>query len=365
MRLLLHNFRGLNNFWWAPPENRVSVLIGANGSGKTSVCAALRFLTRAWNFSTTEAARESFKDLRGLRPADGTDTVLMGIEMGDIQWGVTLQGDHLQAQDTYILGGRQVKSNFDKAAYYSYLPCVFMGDSFHVNVKGTPTNQRMEGVLLDLALSKESRKFVEETLADAFPNLFESLDFSKAGSVSIREQGSPAPSALSDVSGGMVQLLMVMAALVNVKRGGTVIFDNPTTNMHPYAVKVMFERMGDWAWEHKITVLMTTHNPVLLNQFINEPEHVYVLTSDKTPAALTDLYNADFIQGFTIGDLFSCDNMGSNVDVLSGMPDRHQPVPFYEWSKMGWLAHQTVHLGKLAIGELYATGSFGTLDDES
>lgn len=352
MRLILHNFRGLYNFIWAPPENRVSVLIGANGSGKTSVCAAMRFLARAWEFSTTEAARESFKDLRGLRPADGTDTVLMGIEVGDIQWGVTLQGDPLQAKNTYILGGRQVNSNFDVAAYYSYFPRVFMGDSFHVNTKGTPTNQHMESVLLDLAWDKGSREFVEEALQDAFPNLFDSLDFSTAGSVRIRERGSPASSALSDVSGGMVQLLMVTAALVNVKRGGTIVFDNPTTNMHPHAVKVMFERMGNRAFEHKITVLMTTHDPVLLNQFINEPEHVYVLTPDKAPAALTDLYSTNFIQGFTIGDLFSCDNMGSNVDVLSGMSDQPPPMFFKRWSKKGWFAHHTVDLGNLAVSDI-------------
>lgn len=316
MRLLLHNFRGLYNFIWTPPENRVSVLIGANGSGKTSVCAAMRFLARAWEFSTTGAARESFKDLRGLRPVEGTDTVSMGLDMGNMQWSVTLQGEHLQAQDTYVLDERQVDSEFDKGVYYPLLPRVFMKDSFHVNSKGTPTNPYMERVLLDLARNKEQRKFIEEALADAFPNLFESLDFSRAGSISIREQGSPAPSALSEVSGGLVQFLMLMAALVNTDSGGTVVFDDLTSNLHPYAVEVMLERMGDWAWEHKITVLMTTHSTALLNNFQGEPERVYVLSSKNQPAPLTDIYDADWLQGSMIGDLYSCGNMGSNFDAL-------------------------------------------------
>ena len=70
------------------------------------------------------------------------------------------------------------------------------------------------------------KEFVEDGLTAAVPNQFEELVREAGGEVRVRERGSDAPSHLSEVSGGLLQLLGVLSAVACTPDGGTVAFDD-------------------------------------------------------------------------------------------------------------------------------------------
>lgn len=316
MEIRIHNFRGLMNFLWRPQMGRVNVLIGANGSGKSAVCSALDFLTWAWRTSPTSAALDAFTKKGGLRLQEGTSTAHMGFATKNVQWGVTISAKNaLRAVGACSVDGQKVKAQDVLDDYYDLFPLAYQSGSFQGITAGR-LYSRLPWLLQNMMRDDKKKEFVEAGLTAAFPKLFEELVRDASGEVRVRERGSLAPSRLTEVSSGIIQLLGVLSAVAYTPNGGTVVFDDPTLSLHPYAVKVMFARVEEWASEHEITVLMMTHSEVLLNECAGSPDRVYMMKryEQRCPTALTDVYDQDWLQGFSLGDLYQNDNIGSNAD---------------------------------------------------
>lgn len=61
--------------------------------------------------------------------------------------------------------------------------------------------------------------------------------------------------------------------------------------------------------EHKnLTILLTTHSPVVLNAFRDEPENVYVLekstSSECVPVAMSELHSEEWLAQAKLGTLY-------------------------------------------------------------
>jgi energy-coupling factor transporter ATP-binding protein EcfA2 len=294
----------------------------------------------------------------------------MGIKIGRMRCCVTLDAPEgaIRARGSCSIDDQKVKTQDVVDAYYDLYPTVYQSGCFLAATRGL--DDRLPWLVRDVMQDDVKRAFVTDGLAGAFPNLFEEIVITSKNEVRIREQGRDELSDLYTLPSGFLQLLGVLCAVACTPKNGIVVFDDPTLSLHPYAVKTLVDRVNRWAWEYNLTVLMMTHSTVMLNEFAGTPDRVFMMKRRQlAPVALTEAYDQGWLQGFGLGDLYENDNIGSNMDDLSeprdlGLP---MPAPLTDWYKAAWFAREnnsTVSLGDLAIGDLYATASIASNDDD-
>ena len=163
--------------------------------------------------------------------------------------------------------------------------------------------------------------FVLESLREAFPYLVEELGLrltEHSVEVTVTAPGGHPPLYIGQQADGLLQYLVNLIAVVSAQPGDVIALDQPEDGLHPYAAKTWLTSMQDWAWEHRLTVVIATHSLVLLDEMDGAPERVFVMKrhndGEPSPAPLTALFNEDWLQGFTLADLYSEQNVGSNAD---------------------------------------------------
>ena len=115
-------------------------------------------------------------------------------------------------------------------------------------------------------------------MAEAFP-AFDDIVLEQTGPLSVygsfMERGRRSAIAASGVSDGHLQLLLLLLALFSEGHEESVLlFDEPETSLHPWAI-VVFARAVKLAAEHwHKQVFLATHLPVLISQF--EPRDILV-----------------------------------------------------------------------------------------
>jgi predicted ATPase len=94
--------------------------------------------------------------------------------------------------------------------------------------------------------------------------------------------------------------------------GSLIAIDEFENTLHPYAIQVLIDAFRDWAYENDLTICMATHSPVVLDEFKDEPEKVFVIEHglETVPMALTELCNPDWLAHFTLGRLFAHGDFG-------------------------------------------------------
>lgn len=86
------------------------------------------------------------------------------------------------------------------------------------------------------------------------------------------EIGRRQPIAASGVSDGHLQMLINLTALFSEgkDRSSLILFDEPETSLHPYALSVLAKAVRIAAAEWNKQVFIATHSPVLVSQFDTE-----------------------------------------------------------------------------------------------
>ena len=143
-----------------------------------------------------------------------------------------------------------------------------------------------------------------ETIIDfmrkSSPN-FEDLLIEQTGPNSVYgsflEQGRQAPIQASGVSDGHLQMLTHLTALFSEGKGrdSLIVFDEPETSLHPYAISVFAEAVQLATKEWNKQVFIATHSPVLISQF--DPEDLLATGLDESgQTVLTRVSEMDDIQ---------------------------------------------------------------------
>lgn len=159
--------------------------------------------------------------------------------------------------------------------------------------------------------------FVNERLRRAFPTFFSRFDFVDAVNlvkalVRTPNQGERYPA--SDWPNGFFAMALSLVGIAGTPDGHLVAFDEAETGLHPELIRQLIDAARTWSDRHGVTVLFATHSPVLLNEFDDEPEQVFVMTprSDLVqPQPLTDLQSAEAIGLFELGDWYGRNGFGS------------------------------------------------------
>lgn len=134
----------------------------------------------------------------------------------------------------------------------------------------------------------------------SFPN-FEELLIEQTGPNSVYgsflEQGRQAPIQASGVSDGHLQMLIHLTALFSEgkERDSLIVFDEPETSLHPYAISVFAEAVKQATKEWNKQVFIATHSPVLISQF--DPEDLLATgLAESGQTILTRVSEMDDIQ---------------------------------------------------------------------
>jgi predicted ATPase len=363
--LRVQDFRGLQTVEWSP--SGVCLLAGPNGSGKSSVLEALTFLRTASRRGLVEALRlaGAIEYVRRLG-AEPKASVVLSLSAKGVGWEVRLPifhggpgwpGEKLIAHgkvlaersslsnEVTLEGEPSLKDERSVLAMYASQPG--RSDDW----VGGPLLQRLQtmgvyrGYRLDLIRSPQttsnfsddqldpqganlwvvlrawkaaSRKYrgqVEWVLAQlkrAFPDLVEDIDFEELGGLVFGHfYPANAPSAnarlpLSVAADGFLVGLLHLTAVAGAKEGSILAFDEVENQLHPHAIRSILAAMRERAEERDLTIILTTHSPVVMNAFKGHEGQFFVLEPgrERLPVPLDEARDPEWLAHFSLGDLY-------------------------------------------------------------
>lgn len=152
----------------------------------------------------------------------------------------------------------------------------------------------------------------------AFPDLISGIDFTPFLGVyrpDAPEEAIP-PELLAN---GLLTGLCHLAAVAGAEDGATLTFDEVEDALHPHAIRTILAAMRARAEARGLTILLTTHSPVVLNEFRGEPSQVYII--ERGPKArepdrsevlpLTEARDPHWLSHFELGDLYAAEDIAS------------------------------------------------------
>jgi predicted ATPase len=168
----------------------------------------------------------------------------------------------------------------------------------------------------DVRQYHERFEFVVASLKEAFPDLCAGIEFNIAAlivSVAIVRPGvvQTIPPILAP--DGWLIFLLHLCALVSAEPGSFLAFDEIENSLHPFAIRKLIQFFRAWAEEHDITICMATHSPVVLDEFKEEPQRLFVLEKGekKQPVRVDELLNPEWVRHFSLGQLYTHGDYGS------------------------------------------------------
>lgn len=370
--LYVRQLRALQRIDWTPGP--VSLLIGANGAGKSTTMQVLRVLRLAYERGLPEAVRLALGGSHNLGSWGRKDDepIEIGLELGNVRWRISVnlgEGAVDSIAEEELLEDGQLVFSRDALGQLRYKgqPISSEGNAIglrtlvdrgevaaairsiatflqRVNVFQEPDlvslrrgSTAEDDQSLELrggnAISvlrrwhqnrsmKDRYEFVVGGLRASFPGTFGGIDFHQAGNTltaRVFRSDRDASYWLMDAANGFLQMMVLLCEIANTDEGGVVAIDEPENGLHPYALRVFLRKAKQWATQHHITVLLATHSTVLLDHFTDSPSHVFVITKSDSneismPIALDKLCNKNWLAGFKLGDLYEQGEIGSNDD---------------------------------------------------
>ncbi len=158
-------------------------------------------------------------------------------------------------------------------------------------------------------------EFVRQGIKAAFPDLVEDFTFEvtrQSVSLQFYLRGIKDEIPVTLLPDGVLVGLLHLTALAGAEDHAIIAVDEIENALHPFAIRSVTETMREIAHEKKLTVLLSTHSPVLLDEFKSKPERVFVLRKEKSPIKpLTNIRDRNWLSHFSLGKLFSNEEFGS------------------------------------------------------
>lgn len=377
--LRLRNFRVFDDFAWNPLTG-VCLLVGANGSGKTTALAALEFLRNYFKRGPVDALRfagggAGFRR----RKVDPDELVEFELKVGEVEWrlrfpvlagqvgiepheivshrGVPLLERLMLTSKVRIgdserdLEGRSGLSTLwdvgqpailkplldflgSTRVYRSYWLNQVTDDvasSNDANLYLNPTGKNIWNVLRNWRASPKRFggrfEWVMQNLRAAFPSLVSEVEIDAFGQTVV-PRFFPADAENADdhlppsrAADGMLVGLLHLTAIAGAEDGSVVAFDEMENHLHPFAIRSILRAMRERAEEHELTVILTTHSPVLMNEFKGFEEQFYLLEASPAgrPVALSQACDPEWLSHFFLGNLYDrCEIGAPPVDPREG-----------------------------------------------
>lgn len=359
VHLTLRNYRCFRRADWSPPD--VSLLVGPNGSGKSTLLSTFDVLRNVYlrSLSTALYFEGGAAGLRNLlAPED--EPVQLVLTVGNTSWELTpglkglaadgelgevvregsqvilqrslysgqfvFRGDNMSCGETCAL-----RKAFEMTEDPTLKPLVHALTTFRVYGDYRLYQLRQQGSRMDsnLYLSRggenlftvlrnwrdkrelrASYEVVLNGLREAFPDLFDDLEFELAGqtvTASLYLHKLPQPMPVVFAPDGLLVAFLHLTAVAGAQPGTLVGIDEMENALHPYAIRALTRAIRQLAQERNLQIVLTTHSPVLLDEFKNVPCHVFVLEAnqERVPMPLDEQRDPEWLAHFSLGELFS------------------------------------------------------------
>lgn len=166
-----------------------------------------------------------------------------------------------------------LENNLSKIIFLDPNPKLMHGYSFKSDKKLVETGKNISAVLYhlidtDIANKKEILEFIKSLPEQQIDDI--SFENTARGEVLLllHESFQSASDNIVDaglLSDGTLRALAIVAALLSAEKGSLVIIEEIDNGIHPNRVKELIERINDMAKRRGLSVLITSHNPTLLN----------------------------------------------------------------------------------------------------
>jgi predicted ATPase len=113
----------------------------------------------------------------------------------------------------------------------------------------------------------------------------------------------------SGVSDGHLQMLALLTALFSEgqNRSSLILFDEPETSLHPYALSILAKAVKLATEEWNKQIFVATHSPVLVSQF--EPDDILAVEVNESGQTVMKWVSEmdeieDLLEAYAIGSLY-------------------------------------------------------------
>lgn len=354
LTIRIENLKAIRLFEWSP--SGVCVLVGPNGSGKTTALRVLEVVRAAVTNGYAFGLR-----LLGAGPLRNLDasnsTPELTLSSGEVRWRLFIdrtdqpleqasegprevfdrsagsgmlifnswRGErvHFRPRPGELVlgqisdaseGVKRIAQLVDGYRYYAHPDLSVLRLEGSLGTEETSLDERATNLFSvlrnwrDLSEHEHRLDFVYEWMSEMFPG-FRRLDFLNWGQrvgVSLAIRPDTEKLLASDLADGFLAALCRLTAIASTSNG-IVAIDEPETSLHPELIAKLIEASREWSRIKAAVVVLATHSPVVLDQFKDEPEQVFVMQPghEKLPVPLTDLKKRDWLKHFSLGDLYS------------------------------------------------------------
>ncbi len=323
-KLILENWK---SFRYAElPLDPLTVLIGTNASGKSNVVEALEFLQRIANGENIETALAGDKTLPSIRGGlelaarKGENVLTLKVLIGNeaenketdflyslciqLSPGLKLKDEYISLQslkdnNEYMTGDIVSLLNHNFPNYSSFkhskipvhttlknilvinpLPLT-MRDYSRLSENLESDGSNIAGVLA--ALPDEKKAEVENTLSEYIKYLPEG-DIKKVWAEPVGRLKTDAmlycqeewkPGEITEIdarsmSDGTLRFLAILTALLTRPEGSQIVIEEIDNGLHPSRAALLVKILKEIGSKRNIDILLTTHNPALLDAFGSE-----------------------------------------------------------------------------------------------
>ncbi len=324
--LVIDNFKSLNNFKLENP-NPFSVLVGANGVGKSNIFEALEFLNYSISFQYPDDLFGGYKNFINCNRYDDelffgiyfentfpfehrvgpyevnekktkfSITVKKTIESRDI--GAELNGINTQEKDitslTYsngivssFLNRSVLKESLHYTQFVNQFSRIFINATEKKKLNTTSDNKlnldcsNLEKVLKRLLSDSNKREDIIEWLSlfiPAFKNIEISSDeLSGTDTLLFYEKNPDRPFTKNLISDGTYNILCLLAAIYQSDEPQFICIEEPENGLNPYVVKELVTFFREQCKEKGHYIWLNTHSQTLVNQL--KPEEIIVVNKE-------------------------------------------------------------------------------------
>jgi predicted ATPase len=155
--------------------------------------------------------------------------------------------------------------------------------------------------------------WVVDALRDAFSDVVMDLEFETEGQTVVGRFYLPnAPTGndslpLALAPDGLLVGILHLTAVADAPEGSILAFDEMENQLHPHAIRAILKAMRAMAEKRNLTIVLTTHSPIVMNEFKGYEDQFYVLEAgrDVLPVPLDEALDPDWrLAHFSLGDLY-------------------------------------------------------------